>query len=308
MGRVTARRRIIKVDAATGSRTDRPDTLAVEEPLEIRLNGEPWVVTMRTPGNDIELAHGFLHSEGVIRSPDDVITARYCLGATLGPSDDDIVPTRNANTYNVLNVSLAPGVTRPAARETGVTSACGMCGADSIEAVRVRGSYGVAADPVTVTAETLVGLPDVLRRNQAVFDKTGGLHGAGLFTAEGELVCAREDVGRHNAVDKVVGWALLENRLPLTGHVLQLSGRASFELVQKAYLAGIPVVSAVSAPSSLAAETADELGVTLAGFVRGTSLNLYTRPDRVTTHRFPVMKGDPASVVTDEMVADLRDG
>ncbi len=281
MGRLTARRRIVRVDTANGTRTERPDALAVEEPLEIRLDGEPWIVTMRTPGHDVELAHGFLHAEGVIRSRADVITARYCLGATLGPAGDDIVPTRNPNTYNVLNVSLAPSVVRPHARTTPVTSACGMCGADSIEAVRVLGAYDVAVDPVTIDAEVLGGLPDALRRSQAVFEKTGGLHGAGLFTAEGELVCVREDVGRHNAVDKMVGWALLQGRLPLSGCVLQLSGRASFELVQKAYLAGIPIVSAVSAPSSLAVETADELGLTLAGFVRGRTLNLYARPDRV---------------------------
>ncbi len=281
MGRVTSRRRIVTVNTASGTRTERPDTLAVEEPLEIRLDGEPWVVTMRTPGHDVDLVHGFLRSEGVIAGRDDVVTARYCLGSTLGPAHDDIVPTRNPNTYNVLNVSLAPTVVRPGMRSTPVTSACGMCGADSIEAVRILGAYDVASDSTTVAAAVLVGLPDALRRSQAVFEKTGGLHGAALFTPDGELVCAREDVGRHNAVDKLVGWALLENRLPLTGHVLQLSGRASFELVQKAYLAGIPIVSAVSAPSSLAVATADELGITLAGFVRGTSMNLYSEPGRI---------------------------
>lgn len=281
MGRVTSRRRMIRVDVAAGARSERPDSLAVEEPLEIRLNGEPWVVTMRTPGHDIELVHGFLHAEGVVTARDDVVTARYCAGATLGPAGDDVVPTRNPNTYNVIDVALVPGRAHPAARTTPVTSACGLCGSQSIDAVRVRGSHDVAADPVTVEAGVLASLPERLRDHQTVFRKTGGLHGAGLFTAGGEVLCVREDVGRHNAVDKVVGWALLENRLPLAGTVLQLSGRASFELVQKAYLAGVPVVSAVSAPSSLAVETAEDLGLTLAGFVRGTTLNLYSRVDRV---------------------------
>ena len=280
MGRLTARRRIVRIDAAAGRRTDRPDSLAVEEPLEIRIDGEPWVVTMRTPGHDVELAHGFLHSEGVISSRDDVITARYCLGSTL--ADDATLPTRNPNTYNTLSITLAPGVARPSSRAVSVTSACGMCGSDSIEAVRVQGRYDVSADETSMTAATLVALPERMRAAQAVFARTGGLHGAGLFSEEGELLCVREDVGRHNAVDKIVGWALTEARLPLVGTVLQLSGRASFELVQKAYLAGIPIVSAVSAPSSLAVQTAAELGITLAGFVRGTEANLYTGAQRVT--------------------------
>jgi FdhD protein len=161
------------------------------------------------------------------------------------------------------------------------TSACGVCGAASLDAVLVESPYDLADDDVRVDPDLLAALPDRLRAAQRIFDKTGGLHAAGLFTADGELVCAREDVGRHNAVDKVVGWALREGRLPLRGHVLQVSGRASFELVQKASMAGVPVLSAVSSPSSLAVHLAEERSLTLAGFVRGGGFNLYARPERV---------------------------
>lgn len=273
MGRITARRRVqrIRRDAEPVARAD---VLAVEEPLEIRVNGRPLVVTMRTPGHDVELAAGFLVAEGVISGADDFATARYCAG-----TDD-----AGMNTYNVLDVTLAPGVAPPdpsLERSFTTTSACGVCGKDSIDAVRTQSSFDVAADDLGVDADTVLSLPDRLREEQKVFEKTGGLHAAGLFTADGELLVLREDVGRHNAVDKVIGWALTEGRLPLRGHILQVSGRASFELVQKAVMAGIPMLSAVSAPSSLAADLADEQGLTLAGFVRGQSMVLYTRPDRV---------------------------
>ena len=273
MGRITARRRVqrIRRDAEPVARAD---VLAVEEPLEIRVNGRPLVVTMRTPGHDVELAAGFLVAEGVISRADDFATARYCAG-----TDD-----AGMNTYNVLDVTLAPGVAPPdpsLERSFTTTSACGVCGKDSIDAVRTQSSFDVAADDLGVDADTVLSLPDRLREEQKVFEKTGGLHAAGLFTADGELLVLREDVGRHNAVDKVIGWALTEGRLPLRGHILQVSGRASFELVQKAVMAGIPMLSAVSAPSSLAADLADEQGLTLAGFVRGQSMVLYTRPDRV---------------------------
>ncbi|MGI8948044.1 MAG: formate dehydrogenase accessory sulfurtransferase FdhD, partial [Ornithinimicrobium sp.] len=192
-----------------------------------------------------------------------------------------------ANTYNVIEVQLAPHVPDPIAagmtRSFATSSACGVCGKASIDALAVRAAYDLHDDDVQVSAQTLLSLPDLLREQQRTFERTGGLHAAGLFTAEGEPVVVREDVGRHNAVDKVVGWAVQEGLLPLRGHVLQLSGRVSFELVQKAYLAGIPVVSAVSAPSSLAIATAQEAGMTVAGFVRGSSLNVYTRADRVRT-------------------------
>ena len=187
----------------------------------------------------------------------------------------------------MLDVTLAPGVAPPdpdLARNFYTTSSCGLCGKASIEAVETVSSYDVRADAATVSAALLTTFPDALRAHQDVFDKTGGLHAAGLFdAATGSCVVLREDVGRHNAVDKVVGWAVLNDRLPLTGHVLMVSGRASFELVQKAVMAGIPMLSAVSAPSSLAVELAEASGLTLVGFLRGASMNVYAHPERVTT-------------------------
>ena len=276
MGRITQRARIVRVDQ-TGARP-RDDRLAVEEPLELRLGGRPHAVTMRTPGHDIELAHGWLHAEGVIGDAEDVLRAQYCAGSVM----DDETGT-GVNTYNVLDLTLAAGVRPPPARGTFTSSACGVCGADSIETLARQGRWHVADDPTQVSGGLLLSLPERLRREQRVFETTGGVHAAGLFDLEGRALVVREDVGRHNAVDKLVGWALLGGRLPLRGTVLQVSGRLSFELVQKAYLAGIPIVSAVSAPSSLAVDTARHLGLTVAGFVRGSSLNLYTQPERVRT-------------------------
>ena len=276
MGRITQRVRIVRVDQ-TGARP-RDDRLAVEEPLELRLGGRPHAVTMRTPGHDIELAHGWLHAEGVIGDAEDVLRAQYCAGSVM----DDETGT-GVNTYNVLDLTLAAGVRPPPARGTVTSSACGVCGADSIETLARQGRWHVADDPTQVSGGLLLSLPERLRREQRVFETTGGVHAAGLFDLEGRALVVREDVGRHNAVDKLVGWALLGGRLPLRGTVLQVSGRLSFELVQKAYLAGIPIVSAVSAPSSLAVDTARHLGLTVAGFVRGSSLNLYTHPERVRT-------------------------
>jgi len=273
MGRITSRRRVDRV-APDGTRLSRVDTLAVEEPLEVRLGGDVLNVTMRTPGNDVDLVAGWLVAEGLILDPSELVSASYCAGL-----DDE-----GRQTYNVMEVALVDDAARRAdrpSRSTWTSSACGVCGASSLDAVRVASPYDVAADDVTVDAQVLTSLPDRLREHQSVFEQTGGLHAAGLFDAAGELLCAREDVGRHNAVDKVVGWALREGRLPLRGHVLQVSGRASFELVQKAVVAGIPVMSAVSAPSSLAAELAEERGLTLAGFVRGSSFNLYSHAGRV---------------------------
>lgn len=285
MGRVTVRQRTLRlsVDATTGevSSVTRPDTVVVEEPLELRIGSKPLTVTMRTPGHDIEWLHGFLHAEGIIATKDDVLTARYCAGAVM----DDGTGTE-VNTYNIIEVQLASGVADPfesgLARSFATSSACGVCGKASIEALAVRAAYDLSGDSVAVSAQTLLALPDLLRENQPTFERTGGLHAAGLFTAQGEVLVVREDVGRHNAVDKVVGWAMQQGLLPLRGHVLQVSGRVSFELTQKAYLAGIPILSAVSAPSSLAIETAHEAGMTIAGFVRGTSLNVYTHQHRVT--------------------------
>lgn len=284
MGRLTVHRPVVRVThdgEAFGGRR-RSDTLVVEEPLEIRVAGEPLAVTMRTPGHDVELAAGFLVSEGVISRGGEFRTAIHCGGPGTGAVG---AGTSAENTYNVLDVALAPGVRTPdpsMARNFYTTSSCGLCGKASIDAVRTVSSHDVATDATTIAAARLLELPDRLRAEQTVFGKTGGLHAAALFDAEsGELLVAREDVGRHNAVDKIVGWAVLEGRLPLGGTVLQVSGRASFELVQKAIMAGIPVLSAVSAPSSLAVELAEASGLTLAGFVRGASMNLYSRPERV---------------------------
>ncbi|WP_447647172.1 formate dehydrogenase accessory sulfurtransferase FdhD [Microbacterium forte] len=275
MGRITTRRPILKLTLGEGA-TRRADTLAVEEPLEIRVAGSPLAVTMRTPGHDVELAAGFLVSEGIIAQAEDFHSAIHCGGPGTGGQE---------NTYNVLDISLAYGVALPdpeAARRFYTTSSCGVCGKASIDAVRTVSRHPVSVDDVQVGAEQIASFPDRLRAEQAAFDKTGGLHAAALFDADsGELLVLREDVGRHNAVDKVVGWALLNDRLPLRRQILQVSGRASFELVQKAAMAGIPLLSAVSAPSSLAAELAEEAGVTLIGFVRGRSMNIYTHAHRV---------------------------
>ncbi len=254
---------------------ERPDTLVVEEPLEIRVAGRPLVVTMRTPGDDMDLAAGFLVSEGVVSEAGHVRSIRYCAGAVEG----------GENTYNILDVDLDPAVPPPdpsLERSFYTTSSCGLCGKASLDAVRTAARWPVADDPVTVTPALLSRLPDVLRDAQRVFDKTGGLHAAGLFTAAGELLVMREDVGRHNAVDKVVGWALREGLLPLRGILLLVSGRASFELTQKAWMAGIPLLAAVSAPSSLAVDLAEEAGMTLVGFLRGETMNVYAGFQRVS--------------------------
>ncbi|OIK02745.1 formate dehydrogenase accessory sulfurtransferase FdhD [Streptomyces monashensis] len=274
MGRVTARRRVLRI--RDGVPSHRPDTLAAEEPMEIRVGGRPLTVTMRTPGDDFDLAAGFLAGEGVVHAAADVTGIRYCAGATAD----------GGNTYNVVDVALAPGVALPAAsleRNFYTTSSCGLCGKASLDAVRMVRRWSVAEDPLSVGPELLATLPERLRAAQRVFDSTGGLHAAGLFTADGELLCLREDVGRHNAVDKVVGHALRSGLLPLRETVLMVSGRASFELVQKAVLAGIPLLAAVSAPSSLAVDLAAESGLTLVGFLRGTSMNVYTGAERLAS-------------------------
>ncbi|KWX57205.1 formate dehydrogenase accessory sulfurtransferase FdhD [Mycobacterium sp. NAZ190054] len=274
MGRVTARRRVRHVTADDA--VARPDTLVVEEPLEIRVNGAPITVTMRTPGSDVELAQGFLLTEGVVGGREDIVSVRYCRGA-----DEDGV-----NTYNVLDVTLAPHVPAPEVDPTRnfyTTSSCGVCGKASLDAVRLISKHAPGDDPATVTADTLSTLPGKLRGAQKVFAATGGLHGAALFGTDGTVLAVREDIGRHNAVDKVIGWALENRRIPLGDTVLLVSGRASFELTQKAVMAGIPVLAAVSAPSSLAVDLAAQSGLTLVAFLRGDSMNVYTRPDRVVT-------------------------
>jgi FdhD protein len=272
MGRVTSRYRVVRM--ADGVATARPDSLAAEEPLEIRVAGRPLTVTMRTPGNDFDLARGFLVSEGVVAADSDIAAIRYCAGATAD----------GGNTYNVLDVLLADGVALPDVsleRNFYTTSSCGLCGKASLEAVRTISKWRVDRDPLRLNAATIATLPEKLRAAQRVFDRTGGLHAAALFDESGDLWCVREDVGRHNAVDKVVGWALDEGRLPLTGTTLMVSGRASFELVQKAVMAGIPALAAVSAPSSLAVDLAREMGLTLIGFLRGSSMNVYSAVERI---------------------------
>lgn len=261
--------------SADGQRR-RPDALAAEEPLELRVNGQALAVTMRTPGDDVELAHGFLLSEGIIGARDEIATARYCDGR-----DES-----GRNTYNVLDVALATGVPAP---ETGVqrnfytTSSCGVCGKAALDAVRLRTRFDPSSSTFVVDTDTLADLPDALRQRQRVFAATGGLHAAGLFDADGALLAVREDVGRHNAVDKLLGWALMRERIPAGDLGLLLSGRASFELVQKAAMAGIATLAAVSAPSSLAVELAEDNGMTLVGFLRGSSMNLYTGERRIHT-------------------------
>ncbi|MFJ3905353.1 formate dehydrogenase accessory sulfurtransferase FdhD [Streptomyces sp. NPDC090025] len=273
MGRVTERRRVVRIRG--GAVNTRPDTLVAEEPMEIRLNGRPLAITMRTPGDDFALAVGFLVSEGVLGSASDVRNVVYCAGATAD----------GTNTYNVVDVQLAPGVEVPditLERNVYTTSSCGLCGKASLDAVRTSSRFGVADSPVMrVTPDLLAALPDRLRAAQRVFDRTGGLHAAALFSEDGELLDVREDVGRHNAVDKLVGRALTEGRLPLSRVVLLVSGRASFELAQKAVMAGIPVLAAVSAPSSLAVDLAVESGLTLVGFLRGRDMNVYAGEERI---------------------------
>jgi FdhD protein len=272
MGRVTVRRPVRTL--SPGGQRRRQDSLAAEEPLELRVGGKALAVTMRTPGHDVELAHGFLLAEGVIGSREDVHAARYC----------DSVDDTGRNTYNVLDLTLSDGVPPP---DTGVernfytTSSCGVCGKAALDAVKLKTRFTPGKSTLAVTPETLSALPDALREKQRVFASTGGLHAAGLFRADGTLLVVREDVGRHNAVDKVLGWALLEGRIPLSEVGLLVSGRASFELVQKAAMAGIGLLAAVSAPSSLAVELAEENGMTLVGFLRGASMNLYTGEHRV---------------------------
>ncbi|MEV5509984.1 formate dehydrogenase accessory sulfurtransferase FdhD [Streptomyces orinoci] len=274
MGRVTARRRVIRV--RNGEVSARPDTLVAEEPLEIRLNGKPLAITMRTPGDDFALAAGFLVSEGVLGRDDELANIVYCAGATEDGS----------NTYNVVDVRLAPGVPVPdisLERNVYTTSSCGLCGKASLDAVRTTARWPLTdgPEPMRLAPSLLAALPDRLRAAQRVFDRTGGLHAAALFTRDGQLLDIREDVGRHNAVDKLIGRALQSGSLPLSGTVLLVSGRASFELAQKAVMAGIPVLAAVSAPSSLAVDLAAETGLTLVGFLRGASMNVYAGEERV---------------------------
>jgi FdhD protein len=262
------------VSVRGGIRAERADTLATEEPMEIRAHGPGQeavrvAVTMRTPGGDFELAAGFLFTEGLI-GPGSVRQVAYC-------DDVDDVDQR----YNIVTVSVAePFDDTLLHRNFFATSSCGVCGKAALEDIEVR--CAPVPEGFEVPFGVVLGLPERLRTAQSVFDRTGGLHAAGLFTAGGEPVCVREDVGRHNAVDKVIGEQLLAGALPLAERILQVSGRVSFEIVQKAAVAGIPMISAVGAPSSLAVDAADRLGVTVLGFVRDGRCNVYTHAARVT--------------------------
>lgn len=271
----TTRTRVHEINGPVAR--ERRDDLATEEPLEIRLTSplderRTVAITMRTPGHDFELAAGFLHGEGIVE-PDGIAAIGYC-------TDEDVPPEARYNTVTVKLNGSVPDL--PALERHFLTSsACGVCGSASIETLHDR-CRPLPSGDLRLTPEILYGLPDKLRRAQGVFGKTGGLHAAGLFTGAGDLVALREDVGRHNAVDKLVGWASLTGRLPLTGHVLMVSGRTSYEIMQKALTAGIPFVCAVSAPSSLAVDLARQFGMTLVGFLRGERCNVYAGSDRIT--------------------------
>jgi len=283
----------------SGRSRPRTDQLATEEPLEIRLRaggaapGEgplpvfrrrsqgaghrTVAITMRTPGADFELAAGFLYGEGIIRSGDEIRGISHCDEPDL---DED-------KRYNIVNVELRSGVLpdlQAMERHFYTTSACGVCGKASLESLRIRGCPVIPPGP-EVEAEVLRELPEKLRAGQGIFAATGGLHAAALFDPGGNLLAVREDVGRHNALDKIVGWALLGGRLPLSGHIVMVSGRSSFEILQKSLMAGVPIVCAVSAPSSLAVSLAREFGITLIGFLRGDRFNVYAGVDRI---RMPV--------------------
>lgn len=282
--RVTARRPVVRIDAGASTRTR--DTLAGEEPLEIRVDGEAVSVTMRTPGADFALALGFCLTEGLIASFDDVASIRYCAGKN---------PETGENLYNVVDVATRSQLPVPPElrRSVYTTSSCGICGTSSIELVRRR-LDPVTSDETRVDASILAALPGELRRAQAVFERTGGLHAAALFAADGTLVTAAEDVGRHNAVDKLVGTLATDARLPAAGHVLMVSGRIAFEIAQKALYARVPVLAAVSAPSSLAVDLADEAGMTLVGFLRDERMNVYTTPERVTVDEHALVSAGDA--------------
>ena len=255
----------------------RPDALATEEPMEIRLlagqTKQTVAVTMRTPGADFELAAGFLYGEGIVDSADDIQKISYCV-------DSDLDTEQR---YNIVNVELRGGREfdlRPLERHFYTTSACGVCGKASLEQLELRGCPVMPSGP-EVSAEIINTLPEKLREAQGLFDATGGLHAAALFDNKGELLALREDVGRHNATDKLVGWALLKGRLPLSDHIVMVSGRSSFEILQKCLTAGVPVVCAISAPSSLAVDVAREFGMTLVGFLREGRFNVYAGYERI---------------------------
>lgn len=255
----------------------RRDDIATEEPLEMRLitptERKTIAITMRTPNADFELVAGFLFSEGIIRHRDDILSMRYCVDNTISEEQH----------YNVVNIHLAqePCVElRGLDRHFMINSACGVCGKASLDALETSGMLPIR-DDLQVPPNLISSLPDKLRQSQQIFDTTGGLHAIALFNHAGDLLAVREDIGRHNAMDKLIGWALLEDKLPLNNHMLLVSGRASFELVQKTLSANVPIFSAISAPSSLAVATAQRFNMTLIGFLRNKNFNIYTHPHRV---------------------------
>ncbi|HEY1292156.1 MAG TPA: formate dehydrogenase accessory sulfurtransferase FdhD [Chloroflexota bacterium] len=270
----TGRRQVWRVEGARAAM--RSDSVATEEPLEVRLlagaQRQTLAVTMRTPGADFELAAGFLYGEGVLADPGELRRISYCV-------DPEVDPEQR---YNIVNVELRAAHLPELAsleRHFFTSSACGVCGKAGLEALHVRGC-SVASGPAWLTSGLVTSLPDKLRAAQSVFESTGGLHGAGLFTSAGELLALREDVGRHNAVDKLIGWAFLQGKLPLAEHIVLVSGRSSYEIMQKCLAAGVPVVCAVSAPSSLAVTLAEDFGMTLIGFLRGDRFNVYAGRER----------------------------
>ncbi len=252
-----------------GAITRNQDYLAVEEPLEIRIGDAPISVTMRTPGHDLELAVGFLLTEGLIVQRSELKNL------------SEIQGVEAANSVSLELVSNESAAIEGLKRNFYAASSCGICGKASIEAVRIRGIKSPNPD-FRVTGDFLCSLPERLRESQAVFGRTGGLHAAALFTSSGELLVLREDIGRHNAVDKVAGWALMQDRIPLSECVLMVSGRGGFEIIQKSLVAGIPILASVSAPSSLAVQMARELGMTLVGFLRGRRFVIYSGEQRIT--------------------------
>lgn len=276
MGRVTQRVPRIRVDTATGTHLRRPDTLVVEEPFEVRVGTTTVTTTMRTPGDDFDLTLGHLLTEGLIAQAEDVDQLMHCT---------DTAPD-GSPTFNVVDVTLrgGRGLRRPPrARAEHGTSACGVCGSASIDDLTAAAPYAVLDDPLTLAPEVVVGLPDRLSAAQETFRRTGGLHAAGIFTAAGEPLAVREDVGRHNAVDKVIGAVAREHHLPMAGLVLCVSARASFEIVLKALAVGLPALVAVSAPSSLAVDLAARTGLTLVAFTRPPTFSVYAGMDRIVT-------------------------
>jgi FdhD protein len=271
-----------------GDFEERPDELATEEPLEIRLiqggRRRTVAVTMRTPGADAELALGFLFAEGVIHGREDVRRVAPCIDVGGNGDNPEEVAAAESRCANVMEVELADGLAEPELagleRHFFATSACGVCGKASLDALTVRLPGAIEAGP-EISAAVITALPERLRAAQGMFATTGGLHAAALFDARGELLAVREDVGRHNALDKLIGWALGAGLLPLAGHVVLVSGRSSYEILQKSLMAGVPVVCAVSAPSSLAVELAERFGLTLIGFLRGDRFNVYSGVERV---------------------------